>query len=717
MPNETPAKKHWNPRFVRRLLAALTLLFVAVTGTVVSNVVAGTPDQGVNPSFISTNGYTRDVLVHGGFIYWSHRSSEVITPGQRQTRSIGRANLDGSNPNPNFIVLPASDEPFGGIPGGITTDGTYLYWTVTSDEAVLVGFVTKANLDGTLVTRDLVKTGPGPVGITAANGKLYWANADANTIGTANADGTGLNQSLVTNTVRPYGVRVVGSYLYYTNFGNGKTIGRSTLDGTVQEPNFLFTTVDPVVDGQGVTGIAADSTYLYWSNYVPNSDSTVGRYRLDGSTAAENAWLKGITPNTVKAPVGLAVTSTHLFWTSFEPKTIGRTEFDTAAPVLTVAPVNAIATALNTEITYPTPVTAVDINDTAPNITITCSTGDVKGGVFPVGVTNVTCTAKDAVGNTSSKSFDVTVAKPGAPTLNVPADIISAATTPSGIDVKYPEVTASAGKPTCDPASGSLFKVGVTTVTCTVSDDFDQTTTKAFTITVTVPTSPQVVVPANQTVTATSPAGAVVNYPAATSTAGTPTCGPASNTTFAIGTTKVSCTVTDAFGQVGAASFNVTVSKPAVPVVSVPATVEVITTGTSAVATFPAPTSAAGKPTCSVVSGSVFQLGSTTVTCRVTDGFGQTGTASFVVVVRPPVLIPVVQVVPDSATTTVAPTTAAPTAAAAATTVAPTSAAPTTAAPTTAPATVPAVEVAGITVTPDEAPAATPVNVEPSFAG
>lgn len=722
MPHPTSAQQAPSPRLIRRLIAALAAFFVAVTALAVSNVVAGTPDQSVNPNFISTGGFTRDVLVHGNYIYWIHRSSESIPLGGSQTRAIGRANLDGTNANPNFITLPSTSEPFGGIPGGIATDGTHLYWTVTSDEKVLVGFVSKATLDGTLVARELVKTGEEPVGIAVANGKLYWANSAANTIGTANTDGTGLNPTLVTNTDRPFGVEVAGNYLYYTNFGNGKSIGRSTLDGVTQVPNCILTTPDAVPAANGVTGITSDSTYLYWSNYVPGADSTVGRLALAGlncgaiATAAENTWLKGITPSTVKAPVGLHVTSTHLYWTSFEPQKIGRTEFDTAAPVLAVEPVNAVATALNSPITYPKPVTATDINDPAENITITCSPGDLKGGTFPLGVTTVTCTAKDAVGNTSSKSFDVTVTKPGAPTINVPADIIETATAPAGVEVKYPEVSASAGKPTCDPASGTLFKVGATTVTCTVTDDFAQTTTKTFTVTVVLPTSPKVVVPADLSVSATSPAGATVNYPPATSPAGTPTCTPTSNTTFVIGTTKVSCTVTDAFGQVGAASFNVTVNKPAPPVISVPATVEVITTGTSARATFPAPTSPAGTPTCSAVSGAVFQLGTTTVTCRVTDAFGQIGTASFSVEVRPPVLIPVVQVVPDSATTTTAPTTttATPTTTAApTTTVAPT----TTTATTTAPTTVPAVEVAGVTVTPDEAPAATPVNMEPTFAG
>jgi HYR domain len=685
-----------------KLFGALALLFSTVTAMVITKGEAGTPDQGVNPSFIATGGSARDVLVTDAYIYWILRNE----------RRIGRANLDGSGANANFIVLPSPTEPFGGIPGGLATDGTSLYWTIAADEPALVGFVSKAALDGTMISRLLVNTGKGPVGIAASGGKLYWANTDANSIGTANNDGTGLNQSFITNSVSPYGVEVAGGSIYYANFGNGKSIGRANLDGSSQNPNFIITTDAAPVANQGVTGLTSDSTYLYWANYVSSADSTIGRYRLDGSGTAENGFLKGLGTNTVKAPVGLAVTSRYLYWTSFEPQTIGRTEFDTDAPVLTVAPVTATATALNSVITYPTPVTAKDVNDDAANITITCDKGTPTGGTFPVGTTTVACAAKDIVGNASApQTFTVTVNLPAAPALVLPPSRAVTATDPTGVVVEY-EATSPGGTPTCTPPSGSKFPVKKdNSVECRVTDVFGQTTTGTFQISVGLPGGPKVNVPADLTVTATSPAGAKVEYPAITSPAGPVTCDPASGTNFAIGIATITCSVTDAFNQVGTGSFKVTVVKPAIPTIKVPGTVEVLTEAKSAAAKFETPTSAAGTPTCSAASGSVFAQGTTTVTCTVIDGFGQTGTASFLVIVRPPVIVQVVQVQPDTTTTTAAPvTTAAPT------TVAPTTVAPvpTTALPVV---TTPGVEVAGVTVTPEEAPAATPVNVEPSFAG
>ncbi|MCH7535886.1 MAG: radical SAM protein, partial [Bacteroidetes bacterium] len=69
---------------------------------------------------------------------------------------------------------------------------------------------------------------------------------------------------------------------------------------------------------------------------------------------------------------------------------------------------------------------------------------------------------------------------------------------------------------------------------------------------------------ADITVIATDPSGAVVNYPAAIASDDidgviTPVCSPASGSTFAITTTTVTCTAVDTHGNVGTASFTVTV--------------------------------------------------------------------------------------------------------------------------------------------------------------
>lgn len=76
-------------------------------------------------------------------------------------------------------------------------------------------------------------------------------------------------------------------------------------------------------------------------------------------------------------------------------------------------------------------------------------------------------------------------------------------------------------------------------------------------------TPPVLTVPANLTVNATSPSGAVVSYVVTATDAVDPSptvsCAPASGSSFSIGTTVVTCTATDASGNSSQASFSVTV--------------------------------------------------------------------------------------------------------------------------------------------------------------
>ncbi len=275
-----------------------------------------------------------------------------------------------------------------------------------------------------------------------------------------------------------------------------------------------------------------------------------------------------------------------------------------------------------------------------------------SGSLFPVGTTQVTCTATDTAGNTGSASFDVTVSPyvdDVDPIVTVPTDITTEATGPSGAVVTF---SASAidnvdGSlvPVCVPASGSTFALGTTTVTCSATDAAGNTGSASFSVTVVDTTPPVVTVPTDITTAATSPAGAVVAFSASATDlvdgAISPVCLPASGSLFPVGTTQVTCTATDTAGNTGSASFDVTVS-PYVddvdPIVTVPTDITTEATGPSgAVVTFSASAidnvDGSLVPVCVPASGSTFALGTTTVTCSATDAAGNTGSASFSVTV------------------------------------------------------------------------------------
>ena len=120
------------------------------------------------------------------------------------------------------------------------------------------------------------------------------------------------------------------------------------------------------------------------------------------------------------------------------------------------------------------------------DLPVTCT--PASGGVFELGTAGIDCRATDPAGNTATESFTVTVQDTTPPGLQVPADIVRHATSPSGAVATY---ETSASDPVdlsvdivCDPSSGSTFPLGQTVVTCTATDDSGNSTIDTFTVTV-----------------------------------------------------------------------------------------------------------------------------------------------------------------------------------------------------------------------------------------
>ena len=120
------------------------------------------------------------------------------------------------------------------------------------------------------------------------------------------------------------------------------------------------------------------------------------------------------------------------------------------------------------------------------------------------------------------------------------------------------------------------------------------------------------------------------------------TAGLASGGAFPIGVTTVTYDATDAQGNIGSASFTVTVTDGENPVVGVPANIAVGTDAgqSTAIVTYAAPTatdnvSVTSGPTlmAGLASGAAFPIGMTTVTYDASDAQGNTGSASFTVTV------------------------------------------------------------------------------------
>ena len=295
-------------------------------------------------------------------------------------------------------------------------------------------------------------------------------------------------------------------------------------------------------------------------------------------------------------------------------------------------------------------VTATDVVD--GSVPVQCD--HASGDIFPLGTTTIQCSTHDAASqhgmpqdNAATASFTVTVQDTTPPSLTMPAPVTLEATGPlttlsygtaSATDLVDTDVAVA-----CTPASGSAFTVGVTTVTCTATDDAGNASSGTVAMTVTDTTPPALSLPAGITAEATGPGGAAVAWSASANDlvdgARAVACAPASGSTFALGSTTVDCSASDARGNSAHGTFTVKVQDTTAPVIAPHADVTATATGNSqAVVTYANPTASdivdgALETTCTPASGSTFNVGATTVTCSVTDGHDNTATSTFKVIV------------------------------------------------------------------------------------
>ena len=168
---------------------------------------------------------------------------------------------------------------------------------------------------------------------------------------------------------------------------------------------------------------------------------------------------------------------------------------------------------------------------------------------------------------------DLVVDPPLAPTITTNANITTNQIEPAGRPVTFAAPTATdpntgASLPvSCLPASGSVFPVGTTTVTCSTSAD-GLHASSTFTVKVNPALPPTIAASPNLTVYQTTPSGTPVAYALPAVTDPNPngftasvSCAPAPNAVFPVGTTTVTCTATEPEGPTATSKFTVKVLK------------------------------------------------------------------------------------------------------------------------------------------------------------
>lgn len=243
------------------------------------------------------------------YIYWTSSDG-----------SIGRAENNGSSPNNNFISGIGSSY-------SIAVDSGHVYWTDFLEAGSAIG---RANIDGSSINREYIYTGTlgSPVGLAVDSSHLYWAGWQSNAIGRVGLDGNDLVTNWIqgssdlfgSGSVQTAGVAVNAERIYWGNWRAGLSgalgsIGTAEISGANPDNSYVPMT-------SGVDSLALTPNYLFWSNYGSSEVGSIGRVDLQ-TAVADDSFISDI-----KTPDGVATDGTHIFWTNRTDGAIGRANID-----------------------------------------------------------------------------------------------------------------------------------------------------------------------------------------------------------------------------------------------------------------------------------------------------------------------------------------------------------------------------------------------------
>ncbi len=249
-------------------------------------------------------------------LIWSDRA-----PAGGSLASLARAGLDGSALTQAFVGTPPP-------PGAVAQDAQHIYW-------IHDGSIARANLNGTDVQPNFI-TGVRAYQLALGQQHIFWLGGHGS-LGRADLHGNHVETSMLdlfspVGHVPPTYLVVTGGFVYWGYHHTGAVsnllpIGRARVTGT--KVNFSF--LRPVVpscnnsDSPRLAGVACDlgglavsGPYLFWgwSRVLPSlgaAGSGIGRARVDG-TAIDNQFLATTAP--ASGAMALTASASNLYWTS-----------------------------------------------------------------------------------------------------------------------------------------------------------------------------------------------------------------------------------------------------------------------------------------------------------------------------------------------------------------------------------------------------------------
>ncbi len=272
-------------------------------------------------SFLPT--HAEGITVVGSYVYWADPGGgEAAGEG-----SIGRAKLGPSGPEdvePNLVPglfnprdVAAIDEP----------SEKHLFWTEARGGQEGEGAIGRAELTGGSPEPDFIEGASGPQGIDVSASNIYWSNATLPVqelsgvfgyVGCASTSGMSgsVNQELAKFATGDIALGQGRIYFSRREPNGGGSVWRTTAPASGCAPTgaeFLGPTAAPLqtpADTKAQSPIALDGTHLYFANPI---SSVIWRVDLNGTDPVTNP-VEFIENG--GHPRGLAVDSSNIYWST-----------------------------------------------------------------------------------------------------------------------------------------------------------------------------------------------------------------------------------------------------------------------------------------------------------------------------------------------------------------------------------------------------------------
>lgn len=141
---------------------------------------------GVDDAFVTVATGANNIALSDSHIYWTDGGG------------VSRVQLDGQNLEEDIV---AASGAF-----GIVTDANYLYWSnFANGSGTTIG---RAGLDGSASNPNFITGLSGPSGLNISSGYIHWGNFGTRTVGRAAIDGTGANAAWLAlpNSIEVFGI-------------------------------------------------------------------------------------------------------------------------------------------------------------------------------------------------------------------------------------------------------------------------------------------------------------------------------------------------------------------------------------------------------------------------------------------------------------------------------------------------------------------------------